>query len=64
MIEHARRMGASVWVFGAVVAAAVAAILAGVSGPWEYAPFIVVCLGLFGWMTWKMLRMDHDDSRK
>ena len=64
MVEHAKRVGAPVWAFGAVVAVAAAAILTGDSGLWEYAPFIVVCLGLFGWMTWKMLRMDHDDSKK
>ena len=63
MIEQSKRVGAPLWVFGAVIAVAAAAILVGVSGPWEYAPFIIVCLGLFGWMTWQMLTRDHNDSK-
>ncbi len=64
MIEQAKKMGAMMWICVGLVAVAVLAIVAGVTGAWIVL-FLVPCMLMMGMMMWMMMGgMGHGGNKK
>ncbi len=63
MIEQTPNRGVRRWVFVSLIAAALALVVAGVTGAWIIL-FLVPCMLMMGMMMWMMGGMGHGSDSK